>query len=179
MMTMVDQRVQQADIRRSRMTCAASLPSFRQNQDWTGGMGISPSGRFQVIEERKPRLRILSAEGIRWDAAVIALVLVGLLLVGILLADLAGIGSGSRNVERISSKMAALENRNGELRTELELSRGNAVHTEASKMDLISSNGARTIRLTAPVNATLVLSDATTAAENEDLEGRLTSDAGD
>ena len=46
-------------------------------------------------------------------------------------------------------------------------------------MDLISSTGARTIRLTAPGNAKLTLSSASKAAENEDLEGRLTSYAGD
>lgn len=161
------------------MTCAASLPSFRQTQDWTGGMGISPSGRFQVIEERKPKQRILSGEGIRWDAAVITLILVGILLAGILLGDLAGIGNGGRTVEKLGSKISALESRNEELRNELTMNRGTAVHSEAAKMNLISSNGARTIRLTAPENANLTLSDATAAAENEDLEGRMTSYAGD
>ena len=161
------------------MTCAASLPSFRQTQDWTGGMGISPSGRFQVIEESKPKLRILSRDGIRWDAAVLALVLAGILFAGILLADLAGIGNGGRAVEKLSSKITALESKNDDLRGELELNRGTAVHSEAAKLDLISANGARTIRLTAPFNANLTLSTASAAAENLDLEGRMTSYSGD
>ena len=39
--------------RRQRITVADHLDSssFRNTQDWTGGLGISPSGRFRVIEE--------------------------------------------------------------------------------------------------------------------------------
>ena len=174
-----DQRVQQADIRRSRMTCTASLRTDRQTQDWTGGMGISPSGRFQVIEERKPKQRILSGEGVRWDAAIAVLVLIGLILAGVLLGDLAGIGTGSRVLGKLSGKIESVDKNNTSLRNELSLSTGTTICTEAVKMDLISSNGARTIRLTAPENAKLTLSSASKAAENEDLEGRLTSYAGD
>ena len=54
-----------------------------------------------------------------------------------------------------------------------------SVCTEAVKLNLISSSGAQTIRLTAPADARLVLSTAAQAAENADLEGRLTSNAGD
>ena len=141
---------------------------------------ISPSGRFQVIEEKKPKQRILSSEGVRWDAAVTALILAGALMAAILLADLAGIGTGGRTLEKLSGKIESLENRNGQLREELVLSTGNAsVCTEAVKMDLISSNGARTIRLTAPGNARLTLSTASAAAENEELAGRMISYAGD
>ena len=177
---MSDQRQQLTDIRRARMTCAPSLPAFRQTQDWTGGMSVSPSGRFQVIEEKKPKQRILSSEGVRWDAAVTALILAGVLMAAILLADLAGIGTGGRTLEKLSGKIESLENRNGQLREELVLNTGNAsVCTEAVKMDLISSNGARTIRLTAPGNARLTLSTASAAAENEELAGRMISYAGD
>ena len=70
-----EMRQQQADIRRSRMTCSASLPSFHQTQDWTGKMGMSASGRFQVIEETKPKQRIISSDGIKWDAALTALII--------------------------------------------------------------------------------------------------------
>ena len=144
-------RQQQADIRRSRMTCSATLPNYQQNQDWTGRMGMSPSGHFQVIEEQKPRQRIISSEGIRWNAALTALILIAILLLGVLVADLAGIGTGSRTIIKLNSKITALEERNGQLAEELALSTGSAsVCTEAVKMDLISSNGARTIRLTAP-----------------------------
>ena len=57
-----DFRQQHADIHRSRMTCSASLPSFHQTQDWTGG--LTASGRVPVIEETKPKQRLISAEGI-------------------------------------------------------------------------------------------------------------------
>ena len=175
-----DIRQQQADIRRSRMTCSAALPEFQQNQDWTGRMAMSPSGRFQVIEEVKPKQRLVSAEGIRWDAALAALILIALLFLGVLLGDLAGIGSGSRAIGKLSSKIGTLEERNEKLEAELTLSTGSAsVCTEAVKMDLISSNGARTIRLTAPDNAKLTLSSASAAQENRDYEGRMTSYAGD
>ena len=120
-----DFRQQQADIHRSRMTCSASLPSFHQTQDWTGG--LSASNRIPVIEETKP-----------------------------------------------------METKNERLQAEIELQAGSSsVCTEAVKLNLISSNGARTIRLTAPVNAQLTFSSAEKAAENADLEGRLTSNAGD
>ena len=173
-------RQQHADIHRARMTCSATLPNFQQAQDWTGGMSISSSGRFRVIEEKRQKKPLVSGEGIRWDAALTVLVVLGLVLAGILLADLAGIGTGSRAIGKLSDKIEAIENRNNLLREELELNTNNAsVCTEAVKMDLISSNGARTIRLTAPGNATLTFSSAAKAAENADLEGRLTSYAGD
>ena len=58
-----EERQQHADIRRSRMTCSADLPGIRQTQDWTGSMAMSSSGRFQVIEEKKPKARIISGDG--------------------------------------------------------------------------------------------------------------------
>ena len=70
-----DFRQQQADIHRSRMTCSASLPAFHQAQDWTGG--LTASNRIPVIEETKPQTRLISSEGIRWDAAIAALVIIG------------------------------------------------------------------------------------------------------
>ena len=175
-----EMRQQQADIRRSRMTCSASLPSFHQTQDWTGKMGMSASGRFQVIEETKPKQRIISSDGIRWDAALTALIIAAVLLTAILLIDLAGIGTGSRTIVKLNNKISLLEERNEKLEAELILSTGSAsVCTEAVKMDLISSNGARTIRLTAPENAKLTLSSAEAAQENREYEGRMTSYAGD
>ena len=171
-------RQQQADIHRSRMTCSASLPAFHQTQDWT--VGMSPSGRVPVIEETKQKRGILTGEGIRWDVALTLLVVIGALLTAFLLADLAGIGSGSRTIGRLNSSIRDLEHRNGQIQAEISLNTGSAsVCTEAVKMNLISSNGAKTIRLTAPAGARLTLSSAAKAAENEELEGRLTSNAGD
>ena len=173
-----DFRQQQADIHRSRMTCSASLPSFHQTQDWTGG--LTPSGRIPVIEEAKPRKRLISSEGIRWDAAVAALVIIGVLLVVLLTVDLACIGTSSRAVTKLNSSIHDLEAKNERIQAEIDMTTGSAsVCTEAIKLNLISSNGARTIRLTAPVNAQLTISTAEHAAENADLEGRMTSNAGD
>ena len=173
-----DFRQQQADIHRSRMTWSASLPSFHQTQDWTGG--LTPSGRIPVIEEAKPRKRLISSEGIRWDAAVAALVVIGVLLVVLLTVDLACIGPSARAVTKLNSSIHDLETKNERIQAEIDMTTGSAsVCTEAIKLNLISSNGAKTIRLTAPVNAQLTVSTAEHAAENADLEGRLTSNAGD
>ena len=173
-----DFRQQQADIHRSRMTCSASLPSFHQTQDWTGG--LTPSGRIPVIEEVKPRKRLISSEGIRWDAAVAALIIIGILLLVLLTADLASIGTSSRSMTKLNASVRDLEAKNERLQAEIDMTTGTAsVCTEATKLDLISSNGARTIRLTAPVNAQLTVSTAEHAAEYADLEGRMTSNAGD
>ena len=173
-----DVRQQQADIHRSRMTCSASLPSFHQTQDWTGG--LSASNRIPVIEETKPRQRLISSEGIRWSAAVTALIIVGVLLMAFLVVDVTNIGAGGRTITKLNSSIRDLETKNERLQAEIELQAGSSsVCTEAVKLNLISSNGARTIRLTAPVNAQLTFSSAEKAAENADLEGRLTSNAGD
>ena len=173
-----DFRQQQADIHRSRMTCSASLPSFHQTQDWTGG--LTPSGRIPVIEEAKPRKRLISSEGIRWDAAITALVIIGVLLVVLLTVDLASIGTSTRAVTKLNSSIQTLEEKNEQIQAEIDMTTGSAsVCTEAIKLNLISSNGARTIRITAPVNAQLTVSTAEHAAENADIEGRMTSNAGD
>ena len=173
-----DFRQQQADIHRSRMTCSASLPSFHQTQDWTGG--LSASNRIPVIEETKPRQRLISSEGIRWSAAVTALIIVGVLLMAFLVVDVTNIGAGGRTITKLNSSIRDLETKNERLQAEIELQAGSSsVCTEAVKLNLISANGARTIRLTAPVNAQLTFSSAEKAAENADLEGRLTSNAGD
>ena len=171
-------RQQQADIHRSRMTCSASLPSFHQTQDWTGG--LADSGRHPVIEEAKPRKRLISAEGIRWDAALTALVLIGVLLTLILVVDVAGIGTSSRMIGKLNTSIRDLENKNSQVQAEIEMSAsGASVRTEAVKLNLISSNGAKTIQVTATVKAQLTLSTADQAAENAELEGRMLSFAGD
>ncbi len=173
-----DYRQQQADIHRSRMTCSASLQSFHQTQDWTGGIAVCKTN--PVIEETRPKRRAVSSEGIRWDIALTALIIAGILLVIILVADLAGIGMSSRSITKLTSSIGDLEKRNELLQAEISMNTDSAsVCTEAVKLNLISSNGAKTIRLTAPANAQWVLSSAAQAAENRDLEGRMTSYAGD
>ena len=173
-----DFRQQQADIHRSRMTCSASLPSFHQTQDWTGG--LTASNRIPVIEETKPRQRLISSEGIRWDAAITALIIIGLLLLVLLAVDVASIGTGGRVITKLNSSIQDLETKNERIQAQIDMTTGSAsVCTEAVKLNLISSTGARTIRLTAPVNAQLTVSTAEAAAENAELEGRMTSYAGD
>ena len=173
-----DFRQQQADIHRSRMTCSASLPSFHQTQDWTGG--LTASNRIPVIEETKPRQRLISSEGIRWDAAITALIIIGLLLLVLLAVDVASIGTGGRVITKLNSSIQDLETKNERIQAQIDMTTGSAsVCTEAVKLNLISSTGAKTIRLTAPINAQLTVSTAEAAAENAELEGRMTSYAGD
>ncbi len=173
-----DFRQQQADIHRSRMTCSTSLPPFHQTQDWTGN--LTASGRIPVVEEVKPRQRLISADGIRWDAAIVLLVIIGILLITILMADVTGIGTGGRVIRKLNTSIQELEAKNERLQAEIDLNTDSAsVCTEAIKLNLISSNGAKTIQLTAPMNAQLTLSSAAKAAENANLEGRMTAYAGD
>ncbi len=169
-----DFRQQQADIHRSRMTCSSSL----KPQDWTGG--LTASGRVPVIEEAKPKQKLISEEGIRWDLALTALILIGVLLTVLLLADVTSIGTEGRVIGKLNTSIRDLEAKNDRIKAEIEMSTaGASVCTEAVKLNLISSNGARTVRLTAPVDARLTISTAAKAAENADLEGRMTSYAGD
>ena len=173
-----DFRQQHADIHRSRMTCSASLSSFHQTQDWTGGM--TDSGRIPAIEEPKPRQRLVSGEGIRWDAALAALILVAILLGIVLLSDLAGIGNSGRTIRKLSTSIEELQEKNERLNAEIvQVSNSTNVCTEAVKLNLISSYGARTIQLTVPGNAQLTVSTAARAAENADMEGRISAFAGD
>ena len=145
-----ERRQQQTDIRRARMTCSSRLPTYTQAQDWTSSAGVSPSGRFQVIEESRPKVPLM------------------------------GIGISSRVLTKLDAKIEAVETRNLELRDELTLSGGTvAVCTEAVKMDLISSTGARTIRITAPNETRMTLTSALQAEENADLEGRMKAYLGD
>jgi len=149
---------QHADIRRSRMSCAESVRTFSQSQDWTRGMEISPSGRFQVVEEQTGRQKVISGNTIRWDVAVMVIILACVLVAGILLADVAGIGISSRNITRLGGKIDLFTQKNEQLRQEVSYSSGDvSVCTEAVKLNLIASGGARTIQLTAPRDATLTL----------------------
>lgn len=153
-----EERVQNANIHRQRMTCSDSLRFDTQSQDWISGMGVSPSGRFQVVEEAKPRRRIFSAEGIRWDAAWGIIIVIAVLCAAILLADLAGIGTGSRTITKLDSKITDVSEKNEQLRSELTYSAGDAsVCTEAVKLNLISGNGVQKVMLTAPREANLTI----------------------
>ena len=153
------ERVQHADIYRKRMTFSDSARFDTAPQKRTEDIRLSPSGRFQVIEEARPKPKIISAEGIRWDAAVIALVATALICAAILLADLAGMGSGTRKLSRLESQISSISERNETMRAELAVSAGDvSICTEAVKLNLISGNAVQTVRLTAPPDVNMMIS---------------------
>ena len=152
-------RVQDVDIYRQRMRCSDSVRFDTNAQDWTKGMQMSPSGRFQVIEEAKPKKRILSAEGVRWDAAVIAIIAVIVICAGVLLSDLACMGTGTRRISRLENQVAGITEDNAEMLRQMQLNASDPkVCTEAVKLNLISSNAVQTIRLTVPADTNLTIS---------------------
>ena len=146
-----DLRQQQNSLHRQRMTCASSLRNVSQTQDWTDGMNISPSGRFQIVEQAKPHTRIISREGIRWDVAWIVLAAVTVLCIATLLADLAGIGIGSRSISRLQARIEDYTRKNDVLKAEWTASTGDTkIVTRAVDYHLIAGSAAPTIRLTLP-----------------------------
>ena len=152
----LDQRQQPADIRRQRFSCAESLKDYRKAQDWTGQMGMSPSGRFRVIEESRKQEPLVTREGLQWRLGQGILVAAAVILALILLADMVMIGSSSRTIGRLSSRIELIGERNGQLSSQLSYSAGDiSVCTEAVKLNLISANGAAAVRLTAPQGATM------------------------
>ncbi len=151
-----DVRQQHADLRRRRMSCADSLRPVQQTQDWTRSVEMSPSGRFQVLEE-KAHQAVFTRQTVRWDAAVAILIAVAVLLGAVLLAELAGIGISSRNISRLDEKISYISQKNEELNVQLLSSTGDiTVCTEAVKLNLIASGGAKTIALQAPANANMI-----------------------
>lgn len=171
------ERQQVNSLHRQRMTCSDSMRTFTNTQDWTNGMGISPSGRFQVIEEARPKRKAISRDGIRWDVAWIIVAAIVLLCGAILVADLAGISISSRTIGRLDSKIADMTKRNDLLKQELELSASDvSVCTEAVKLNLISGYGAQTITLTAPQE---ISSGAITAELRSGSTGWTTSSFGE
>ena len=83
-------------------------------------------------------------------------------------------------IRKLNNTIAELENKNQELLAEMEQSTSDAsVCTQAVGLNLISSYGAKTIQLTVPDGAQMTLSTAAKAAENADIEGRMSAYAGD
>ena len=138
---------------------------------------MSPSGRFRVIEEAKPKQKAFSREGIRWDAAWAVSAAVIVLCVVILLTDTAGMGISTRSISRLDAKIADQGRRNDLLKQELDISAGDvSVCTEAVKLNLISGYGARTVQLTVPNE---ISSGAVTADIRGAVTGWMTSSMGD
>ena len=172
-----NERQQVNSLHRQRMTVSDSMRSFTNTQDWTGGMEMSPSGRFRVIEEAKPKQKIISREGIRWDAAWAAIIAAVILCAVILLADVAGMGIGARTISRLDSKIADQGRRNDQLKQEMAVNAGDvSVCTEAVKLNLISGYGAQTVYLTVPHEVSL---SAVTAEVRGSAGGWTSGSTGD
>ncbi len=147
-------------LRRERMRTPDRLeiPSYEHVQDWTEGMGISPSGRFQVVEDTKPRQGIFGETGIRMDWARLILWILLAVLTVVLLVEFAEIGASSLQVQKLRTRINAAEARGKTLKADLAASSGDiSILTKAVEMNLISSGGAQTIQLTAPAAATMNL----------------------
>ena len=156
-------RVQDVDIYRQRMRCSDSVRFDTSPQNWTGSMQMSPSGRFQVIEEAKPRRCFVSAEGIRWDVAGIAIVAVVILCAAVLLSDLACIGAGTRTISRLENQVAGSTEYNAELQREMIMAANDVgVCTEAVKLNLISRHAVPTLRLTVAADTNMTVTTART-----------------
>ena len=167
----LDQRQQQANVRRQRFSCADSLKEYQQSQDWTGQMGMSPSGRFQVIEESRKREPLVTREGLQWHLGWGVLVTVAILLIAVLLFDLVSIGSSARTIDRLSSRIEMIAERNETLSAQLSYSAGDiSVCTEAVKLNLISANGASSVKLTAPQGATMTFTASAEALSSRTAE---------
>ena len=163
---------------RQRMSCSDSLRPLGQTQDWTEGMGVSPSGVFRVAENDGRREKILSRKGIRWDVGRGILIAVAAVLVLVLVLEAFGVSARRRMTGKLEVKTQALAAKNEELQQELDWQAGDvSVMTEAVRLNLISGYGARTITLTAPAEANLTLSTA--VALEAFSGGRMTSNAGD
>lgn len=75
---------------------------------------------------------------------------------------------GDRALSKLDKKIADMAGKNEKLQTEIALRNDDAsVYTEAVKLNLISSSGVQTIRLTAPEEAKLTISSVSYSGVNE------------
>ena len=173
---------QETSLRRRRMSVPESLenPSYQNTQDWTGGMGISPSGRFRVIEEPRDRQKPFSREGIRRDWARMLIWTAGIVMAVILLVQLITLGTTDTRIQKYGMKIETAQKYNWEQRDRLALLDGDiTVCTKAVEMNLISSNGAPTIELTAPTGARMTLVESQPDAETGEADVRASLRTGD
>ena len=177
-----DSRRPEATPRRQRITVADHLEprTFRNTQDWTGGMGISPSGRFRVIEDSRQKERRFTRQGVRRDWARMILITLAAVMAVILLVELASLGAGQLRIRKLNNRVTALEERNEALRAALTLSGGDiSVCTEAVKLNLVSSSGVRPISLTAPTGAKMILVEPDEKKETGEMRASATGLQGD
>lgn len=132
-------------------------------------MGVGPSGRFQVVEDGKTKNRAVSRKGIRQDWARILLLVMLTILIGTMLAELAAIGASRIQIQKLNSRIAAVESRNQALEEVLAQQSGDiSVCTEAVKLNLVSSGGVRPISLTAPTGARMTLVETNLTPESSE-----------
>lgn len=167
-----DYRTREADTRRERMTVSRGVAEdpLRKMQDWSVGMGTSPSGRFQVLEEPRRKTPLISQEGIRFDFAKLLLIAIACLCAVLLLVEAGMIGTSAMQVARLDERIESVARKNETLQEQLAFSSTDiSVCTEAVKLNMISSSGATTISLTAPVGANLVLVDGSEESRTEEM----------
>ncbi len=165
-------------LRRERMTVPDRLemPSYQNTQDWTGGMGMSPSGRFRVAEDPFQKRKSFTREGIRADWARGILWVLAALMCVVLLAELATAGAGAIQIQKLESRIEKAQSAGEALQAKLAVSSGDiTVCTKAVELNLISSGGAPTIILTAPAAATMTLVAMPEAAATEEPELRASA----
>lgn len=158
---------------RFRMTGKLEMPSCPNTQDWMCTMGTGPSARFQVIEEpRKPQPAI-SRAGVREDWARVILWVMAVVMCVTLLTTVAAIGSGRLRIQKLETRIDAAQAKQEALKRDLAALSGDiSVCTRAVELNLISSNGARTIQLTAPEGATMTLVDSQETTGGNEPETR-------
>ena len=177
----VEHQGPQAQGKRQRFTEADHLDAraYQQTQDWTCGVGESPSGRFRVVE-KDSRKKPVSREGIRKDLGRAGLIILAAALVMTLVVEAAAIGITRLSVRKLDTPIEAMEARNEELRETLERSSVDiSVCTEAVKMNLVSAGGVTPILLTAPEGARMVLTQTQAETENADIRASAAGTQGD
>jgi len=153
---------------RIRVSERLEMPSYQNTQDWTSGVGMSPSGRFQVIEDARERRKAFGREGLRKDVARALIWATAALLCVILLIQFASVGASSLQIQKLERRVETAQNKKQELRGQLDRVSGDiSVCTKAVQLNLISSGGARTISLTAPLGATMMLVESQASSTEE------------
>ncbi len=157
-----DHRVRYGSLDRDRITVSERVDTerFQNTQDWVRSAGVNASARLRVPENRRGRPVLLTADGIHRTLARAILGLLACMIAVLLLVELGAIGISRANIRKMNEKIAAVEERNELLRQDLARASGDvSVCTEAIRLNLISSGGARSIVLTAPEGASLMLTD--------------------
>ena len=115
--------------------------------------------RHPVAETCPDKVRVFSSEGIRWDTAnIMLMVLLGVLVFIVLLTAGNMVASGSR-VDNLQTEYDRVISSNREMEETLNMRTDySSIGYQAVSMGLISSEGEKAIRLTAPEDAMMTMS---------------------